>query len=182
MERLFRRAGLRPAMSQGFHPKPRMSFPSALALGIEGLDEVMELELAAPAAADDLLARLRQHALPGLDFPSAELLPPGAGKGRLRSATYEVRIPASRRADLADRIARLLAGSSCPIARTPKQTPLDLRPLVEDLSLRDGVLRMRLGAGPQGCAGPRHVLAVLGLADLEPGDARPTRTRVELQP
>jgi hypothetical protein len=45
-ERLFRRAGLRLRFSEGFHPKPRMTFPLALAVGIEGTDEVMELELA----------------------------------------------------------------------------------------------------------------------------------------
>ena len=44
-ERLLRRAGLQLAFSQGFHPKPRISFPSALALGIEALDEVVELEV-----------------------------------------------------------------------------------------------------------------------------------------
>ena len=32
-ERLLRRADLRLSMSQGFHPKPRINFPSALALG-----------------------------------------------------------------------------------------------------------------------------------------------------
>ena len=32
-ERLFRRAGVALSMSEGFHPKPRMSFPSALAVG-----------------------------------------------------------------------------------------------------------------------------------------------------
>ncbi len=46
IERTFRRAGLRLGMSQGFHPKPRMSFPSALAVGIAGVDEVMEVEWA----------------------------------------------------------------------------------------------------------------------------------------
>ena len=46
LERVFRRAGLALGFSQGFHPKPRMTFPLALAVGIEGLDEVMEVELA----------------------------------------------------------------------------------------------------------------------------------------
>ena len=45
-ERIFRRAGLKLSMSEGFHPKARMSFPSALALGIAGQDEVMDVELA----------------------------------------------------------------------------------------------------------------------------------------
>ena len=46
LERLFRRAGLALSFSEGFHPKPRMTFPLALAVGIEGVDEVMEVELA----------------------------------------------------------------------------------------------------------------------------------------
>ena len=58
LERLFRRAGLALGMSEGFHPKPRMTFPSALAVGIEGIDEVMEFELAEPLAAAELLRRL----------------------------------------------------------------------------------------------------------------------------
>ena len=35
-ERLFRRVGVELAMSQGFHPRPLMTFPDALALGIAG--------------------------------------------------------------------------------------------------------------------------------------------------
>ncbi len=45
IERLLRRAGVVPAMTEGFHPKPKMSFPLALAVGIEGWDEILELEL-----------------------------------------------------------------------------------------------------------------------------------------
>jgi len=44
-ERLVRKAGLAIALTEGFHPKPKISCPSALALGIEGLDEAVELEL-----------------------------------------------------------------------------------------------------------------------------------------
>src|SRR5687768_4212376 len=65
-ERLFRRMGLRLSMSEGFHPKARMTFPSALALGIAAHDEVMELELAEPADAADLAARFTALAPPGL--------------------------------------------------------------------------------------------------------------------
>ena len=56
VERLCRRAELALRMSEGFHPKPKMSFPSALALGIEGRGEVMELELVEPVEPQQLLA------------------------------------------------------------------------------------------------------------------------------
>jgi radical SAM-linked protein len=57
-ERLIRRAGLPLSMTEGFHPKPRMNFPSALAVGITGLDEVVELELCEERTAEELLEHL----------------------------------------------------------------------------------------------------------------------------
>ena len=181
MERLFRRAGLRLGMSEGFHPKPRMSFPSALALGIEGRDEVMELELADSYTEEDLLERLRSHALAGLAFHSVQLLPPGTRKARLKSAVYQVSIPARQRAEAADRTAELLARSSCPIRRPSARGPIDLRPLLEQLSLHEGVLTMRLCGGRGPSAGPRDVLRALGLADLEQQGTCLRRTTVELE-
>jgi len=180
LERLFRRAGLVLGMSQGFHPKVRMSFPSALAVGIEGLDEIMELELAESYTADELAERLRRHALPGLEFVAVEFLAPGTPKAQLRRATYQVAIPAADQADLPGRIARLQASASWPIERAGKR-PLDLRRFVDELSWRDGVLVMRLAVEPQGSAGPRDVLAALGLADVERRGACLVRTAVEIQ-
>src|SRR5687768_18374101 len=65
-ERLFRRAGLPLGMSEGFHPKPRMSFPLALAVGVSGRDEVMELELCEERTAEELRSALTPHLPPGL--------------------------------------------------------------------------------------------------------------------
>ncbi len=44
-ERALRRSGLPLRMSEGYNPHPLISFPTALGLGIESLDEVMEFEL-----------------------------------------------------------------------------------------------------------------------------------------
>jgi len=181
MERLFRRAGLRLGMSQGFHPKPRMSFPSALALGIEGLDEPMELELARPYAADELLARLLRHLVPGLGFQSVEVLSQGSKKARVRSLTYEVTVPPDRRAKAADRLTRLMASQSCPIKRANRPAPLDLRQSLEALTLVEGELSMRFGVTLGASPGPRDVLAVLDLGDLEQEGFCLRRTAVELQ-
>ncbi len=74
-ERLLRRAELRLSMTEGFHPKPRVAFPSALALGVESLDEVVEIELAEAWDAGDLLSRLRDDKQPGLTIKSVTQLP-----------------------------------------------------------------------------------------------------------
>jgi len=181
LERLFRRAGLALGMSQGYHPKPRMSFPSALAVGVEGLDEVVEVELADTLPAEGLAARLNAHAIPGLEFTSVEWVAPPARKARLRRATYEIAVPGERLAETARRIERLLATPPVgPLA--PHQPPeARLRASIEELHLAEGVLRMRLAAGQPGCAGPRDVLAALGLEDLQRQGARLVRTGVDLQ-
>jgi hypothetical protein len=204
LERLFRRAGLALGFSQGFHPKPRMTFPLALAVGIEGLDEVMELELAEAgkgdsphlperpegccaqmgtvpfSGAEDLRRRLSSHAPPGLVFHAVEVLPEGSRKARVTSARYEVPIPTSARAGLRARIDRLLAASSWPIERARGRAAIDLRPLVSELALREDVLAMRLRVDQSGSVGPREVLAALGLAEIERQGVRLRRTAVEL--
>lgn len=182
LERLFRRAGLRLAMSEGFHPKPRISFPSALALGIEGRNEVMELELAEPADAEELLQRLSAHAIAGLEFHRVEVLAPGAKKARVRSVAYEATIPAERRADLVDRVRRVWESDSCPVQRCEGEPAVDVRQFLEQLTFQDGVLRMRLRVSPQRSAGPRDVLAALALDDLEQQGWFLTRSDVELEP
>lgn len=180
MERLFRRAGLRLGMSQGFHPKPRMSFPSALAVGIEGLDEVMELELAELCTAEELSRRLAQHPLPGLTFSSIEPLAPGEKKARIRSASYRIAVPPQRLDEVNDRLSRLSSATTWMVERPGKSAAIDLRPDLEQISLHDGVLQMRL-KNREGGAGPRDVLAALGLSDLEEQGVYLTRTEVELQ-
>lgn len=204
LERVFRRAWLPLGFSQGFHPKPRMTFPSALAVGIEGLDEVMEVELAEAgkgdsphlperpegcfaqmgtvpfSTAEELLRRLAPQAPPGLVFRAVEVLPEGAKKARLQTASYEVPIPAPEQAGLDQRIERLLAAGCWPVERARGRRPIDLRPLVSELALREGVLTVRLRLDGRQSATLRDVLAALGLAGIEQQGARLRRTAVEV--
>jgi radical SAM-linked protein len=181
MERWFRRASLPLGFSEGFHPKPRMMFPLALAVGIAADEEVMELELSEPLPADEVRQRLTRHALPGLEVRSVETLPEGAKKARARSVRYAAEMPADCLAGLPAQIEALLASSSLPIQRAAGRGPVDLRPMVEELSLHDGVLQMRLAVGDGPSAGPREVLAALGVADAERRGACLTRTAMEVE-
>jgi len=180
MERLFRRAGLPLGMTQGFHPKPRMSFPAALALGIEGLDEIMEIELAREVAADALLRQLNDASVPGLAFLRVDVLPPDAvgSRARVTHVTYEIDVPADRRPDVARRAAALRALPTCPIRRPDRPDPLDLLEFLEDLKMDETVLSMTLRVTPQANPGPRDVLAALELDDLEREGSRLRRACV----
>jgi len=185
MERLFRRAGLRLGMSEGFHPKPRMSFPSALAVGIEGRDEVMELELAQPCSAASLKERLSGHAVPGLSFHRVEILPDQGKiqKARATGAVYRIHVPEGRRRETAKRVAELTASDCLHVYRPPRAEPIDLRPSLEQLRLEESgqlVMRLRVTSGVN--PSPRDVLKLLGLEDLESQGACLVRTTVEVTP
>jgi radical SAM-linked protein len=181
LERLFRRAGLRLAMSEGFHPRPRLSFPSALALGVAGMDEVLELELSEPMPAEAVLAAVRPQSLPGLEFHSAEVLPAGTSNVPARAATYELSLPAERVAATAQRIAAVLARSPCWIDGPRRKQPLDLHDYLAELTLSGRRLRFKLRMEREGGVQAREVLAELGLGDLEALGIFLTRTAVELQ-
>jgi radical SAM-linked protein len=176
-ERLFRRCQLRLSMSEGFHPKPRMSFPSALSLGIAALDEVMEVELAERVEADELVRRLGESAPPGLVICEARPLAPNERKARIARVWYEIPLPADRQAAAEEAAARLWAAPSHLIAREG-QASVDLRPGIESLGVEPGLVRMALALDSG--AKPRDVLGALGLSDLESQGLYLTRTRVEL--
>lgn len=178
LERLFRRAGLPLGMSEGFHPKPRMTFPLALSVGIAGWDELMEVELSQPWGAEQVLSALTAQRVPGLEFVSVVELPPGAKKPQAARVTCELPLPVELCAGLAERAQQTLAADTLPVLRQDRT--LDVRPYIEALELEGPLLRMRLKVTPQGTVRPREVLAALGLDDLDQLVFQLVRTKVEL--
>jgi len=77
LPRAIRRAGVRIRYSQGFHPKPDLSFGPALSLGIASLDEYVDVKLIDAPSGDELVARLAQVTSGGLRFVAAVPLEPG---------------------------------------------------------------------------------------------------------
>jgi radical SAM-linked protein len=76
LPRVLRRAGLRAAYSEGFHPKPDLSFGPALALGIASLDEYFDVKLIDGGAATELVTSLNRASCDGLEFLAAAKLGP----------------------------------------------------------------------------------------------------------
>lgn len=76
LPRIIRRAGVRTAYTQGFHPKPDVSMAPALGLGALSLGEPMDIRLIADCDGPTLLRRLNEAATPGLVFTDARELGP----------------------------------------------------------------------------------------------------------
>ncbi len=185
LERMARRAELPLAQSQGFNPRPKIAFTLALALGIEGHHEVVEMELLEPLEPSEVLRRLASVSPPGLDWLDAEA--PGPGRAAQAEAVrYALAVPADRREDARAALAEFLARDRWPYTRhRPDRTvEIDLRPFLLEANLEepDGILRFRLKMSPGGSARPEEVIDALGLRDLLGQGAVLARTEVELAP
>jgi hypothetical protein len=83
--------------------------------------------------------------------------------------------------DVSAKVAEFLAGASCLIQRSDRPQAIDVRPLVDELEVSGGVLRMRLRVIHEAGVRPRDLLGMLGLDDLAGEGVYLTRTAVELQ-
>jgi len=180
LERLFRRAGLPLAFSQGYHPKPKISFPPALALGLEGRNEVLELELTEALSADEILARLQQATVPGLAFHRVELVPPGTRKAQVSRVTYEIQVPLDREEKVRSRLDAIGAHSRVEMTQQGQAVERNLLDHLLEWSLTDGRLSFTLRVDPRGSLHPREVLRMLELDDLEAQGIPLVRSRVEV--
>lgn len=183
LERTLRRAGLPVAHSQGFNPRPKAVFALALALGIEGRREVLEIDLVERLSAEDVLDRLRSQAPPGFEFVDAEVVPLGRA-ARVEAVHYVLAIPPARREAARSNLADLLVSESRTYTRRRDGRPaaeFDLRPFILSAEVdAEGTLLLKMKMTPDGSARPEEVLDILGLHDLLEHGGILARTDVEL--
>lgn len=175
LERMARRDRLPLVRSQGFNPRPRVAFAQALALGIEGLREIVEIDFAEPLPTEDVLNRLRAVSHEGLVWLEAVAIST-RDRARVVAARYGIDVPPHRRVPAADAIEHFLAQDSHPLVRRKpgakgqpdKITTLDLRSFVPwaNLDPSTGRLTFQLRIATDGSARPEDFLEALQLADL----------------
>ena len=181
-ERLLRRTQLKLSMTEGFHPKPRIAFPSALALGVESLDEVVEIELAEPMTPQDLLIRLDADQQPGLTIKSVIQVPERSAKAQLQTSHYSISI-----VDAADRrcvqtaIERLMQQDTVSVERKKKTLTVTVTEQITQLEMDGDVIQLQLAASESASLRPGDVLDLLGFGDWIERGSLIRRTRVELK-
>ena len=180
-ERLLRRANLQLAFSQGFHPKPRISFPSALALGIEALEEIVELEVIGEFRLEQIEADIRQEMPAGMELIELSSPAHGLGKAKVIGASYRVQISAEQRAQIAAKIEQLLGQTMIEISRDDKLVTCDPQDPNFDLRVEGSYLHFSLPATSAGSVRPSEMLACIGLPDLLSDGNTLQRTRVHLR-
>jgi radical SAM-linked protein len=185
VDRVLRRARIPVAVSRGFNPHPKIVFALAMALGIEGRREVVELELSEPLEPAEVLERLRLASPTGLDWLDAESVAPGRSAPQVEAVQYFLEVPAARQEVTRTRLAALMANTQWLYTRHrgERDVAIDVRRFMLEADLDPlGVLRFRMKINPNGSARPEEVIDTLGLRDLLEQGCVLVRTEMELAP
>jgi len=181
-ERALRRARLPVAMSQGFHPRPRLSLPVPLSVGQAGLNEVADIGLCQWMRPEELCRRLQAEMPEGIGIASAEVLGAGASRQPIR-AVYRIQLLESHTVDDAQ-VKRLLSTDSIVVERRRKGggvKQVDIRRFVEAVRLTETALHLVIAYLPEGTARAGEVLKALGCRDgMDYAPSSITRTNVSL--
>lgn len=74
-ERLFNKAEIPVKYSEGFHPRPKMSFGSPISLGTEAYNEITDFETDAEISNEEVVKRLNESAVLGFKVNKVEEVP-----------------------------------------------------------------------------------------------------------
>jgi radical SAM family uncharacterized protein/radical SAM-linked protein len=181
--RAVRRAGIPVAFSQGFHPKPRVSFGPALGVGLESTCEHMDLEVLGVADPAEVAARLGRELPAGLRILGSEVVPPREPSisESMRAVHYRAEFPRDAWSEeaLARRVAEFQGAGRAVVTRdapprakgggkkrqkiaAPSRREIDLKEIVTHLAVEaPGVVAFSLRADPSGSARPAEVLAAI---------------------
>jgi radical SAM-linked protein len=182
-ERALRRARLPLAYTEGFSPRPKLSFGLALPTGCESNAEYLDVALSETVAPADLTATFSSLLPDGVDVLAAQALPAGSGslQEEVTSCRWEIDVPQMGPDALAEVIDRVLGAETLSVTRERKGRPVtdDMRPSVLALSsLPSGAgaqLVAELGTRPRGVR-PAELAQVMG---IELGLARRTNQWIE---
>jgi radical SAM-linked protein len=141
-ERVLRRADVPVAYSEGFSPRPKVSFGLALPTGGESLAEYLDVDVdeSRPAPDLDRLPELLTELLPeGMDAPALAPLEPRADslQHAVTACTWRIEVPGVTPADLTVAAERALAADTLVITRERKgkQVTDDVRPAISALAV-----------------------------------------------
>lgn len=143
-ERALRRAEVRVAYSEGFSPRPRLSFGLALSTGYESLGEYLDIDLHPDAGVDpaDLPALVTPHLPAGMTAQAAVPLEPGTEslQASVTSSSWLIEVDGVDPQELVAAVERARAAAELPIVVTRKgtDTTFDARPAMLALDLADG--------------------------------------------
>jgi radical SAM-linked protein len=189
--RVFRRAGLPLAYSQGFNPSPKLSLSPALAVGAESDVEFLEAEFSLPVPAADVPVKLAPHLPAGIRVTAASGVPPGSPRlsdfdiasdwslrplppfpmpGEVTPGRAEERLAAFRASDR-----HLLV-----LTREDRTSEIDLKPIVRTFGVNPDGISITIIQGTGKGVRPLEAAASLLGVPLSPDRFIPRKVSAEL--
>lgn len=166
-ERTLRRAEIKLAYSQGFHPQPRIHQACPLPLGFTSSNEIIDFWLDSEEPLTQVREKIEKVIQPGITIIRCETIALNAAplQTLVTAAKYSVVFdePIDISA-LKQRLATLLTRTSCMRERRGK--PYDLLPLIQDIQIIDSPLptmEMTLTSLPGATGRPEEVLDELSI-------------------
>jgi len=79
LERLFKKTGIKIKHSEGFTPRPKLSFGNPVSLGDEAYNELMDAEIISELSNEDLIKLLNKNSPKGFNFKDIYDVPKKSG-------------------------------------------------------------------------------------------------------
>jgi len=176
--RAFRRAGVQLVYSKGYHPMPKISFVTALPVGMESRVETMDVEAADAIEPLSLVREVNKQLPEGISISRAVMLGKNAGKPRLKQSGYLITLREELLKESA--VAQFLHSDTWQVTkRTSKgDREVNARPLVEAIEIvSPNSLEMRIhhNSGP-GLNTREIVAAIFSLSPTETAGLRIVKT------
>ncbi len=166
-ERTFRRAGLKLAYSQGFHPQPRMHQACPLPLGFTSQHELLDFWLDSDEEISEVQEKLQRALQPGITITSLRLaqMDEKPLQTLVTAAEYHVFFESAlSKNTIEERVHNLKKKESCLRSRRGKE--YDLLPLIRSIAIVNDepvCMAMTLSATPGATGRPEEVLDELGI-------------------
>ena len=163
-QKAVRRAGLKIAYSQGFHPHQIMSFAAPLGVGLESNGEYMDIEVNSIVSCRDVVERLNKASVPGIEVISAVILPENAGNAMASVAaaayTLEWKEGYEIPSDLENAVLRFYAQDSVMVTKQTKKSTLelDLKPGIYEMKATEDSVYILVDASSSGNIKPALLL------------------------
>jgi radical SAM-linked protein len=131
-ERALRRAGVPMAYSQGFSPRPKVSWIGASPTGVASEAEYVEVQVVRVVDPEALRLALDAALPPGLDVLEIVQSTGGNLTERIEASSWRVELPGVSPEDLRAAVGKLLAADSVEVERATKDGKriIDVRPAV----------------------------------------------------
>ncbi|MCM1113258.1 MAG: TIGR03960 family B12-binding radical SAM protein [Muribaculum sp.] len=166
-QKALRRAEIDVAYTTGYSPHQIMSFAAPLGVGLESNGEYMDIEVYSYTSCEDVMRRLNEASVRGIEVTGVYELSDNAGKAMasVAAAAYTVEfVPGcALEADLAQAVEALLQKDAVYLVKEGKKGPreVDIRPGIYSCVWRDNKLHLLTDASSGGNIKPAQVVEAL---------------------